>query len=584
MISPLLSLIKDQKDFLTSKNIDAVSIDSTLSYQQEKDIMSGLRSGRHKILMIAVERFKNERFRNFIKDIPISLLVVDEAHCISEWGHNFRPDYLKIPAYKTEFHIPQVLLLTATANPEVINDMCSKFSIPGEDVTVTGFYRKNLDLSVKYVPSEEKRQQLLNMLKNAAGTSSIVYVTQQKTADDLAAFLKSGNINAEAYHAGMDTEDRINVQNRFMSGQTDCITATIAFGMGIDKKNVRRVIHFNIPKSIENYSQEIGRAGRDGERSECSVLADLNDLNVLENFIYGDTPEKRGIMYLLESIPRNEKNWEIRAKKLSDSSGIRPLPLKTLLVHLEMKEIIKPVYSYLAQYRFSNIKTEKEILQSFSGERRSFLQNLFNASDKKRVWTTVDIEAVQEQTGSNRERIVKALEYLHQESFIKLEGSDNVEVFEILNTDFSTESVANEIYDFFVEREKLEISRIEKMLNLFQSADCLSRSLAEYFGEKLKFKNCGHCSTCRSGPVKIERSHELAPLSSFNFEELSSALAEKLKHKNSPALTAKFLCGITAPYLTQARAKNLRGFAALENYRYPDVKKWVASQMIQKET
>ena len=148
VVSPLLALIQDQLDFLHSKNISAVRIDSSLSREEEVEVMKGIKNKKHKILMISVERFKNERFRRFLKEIPISLLVVDEAHCISEWGHNFRPDYLKLPAYQKEFNIEQSLLLTATATPRVIEDMCQKFNITTENVNVTGFYRSNLNLQV----------------------------------------------------------------------------------------------------------------------------------------------------------------------------------------------------------------------------------------------------------------------------------------------------------------------------------------------------------------------------------------------------------------------------------------------------
>ena len=258
VVSPLLALMQDQLAFLQRHGIASASIDSAQSRDEASDAMARARSGELKILMISVERLKNERFRNFLQQVQISLLVVDEAHCISEWGHNFRPDYLKLPDYQHQFNIPQVLLLTATATPKVIADMQAKFAIAAEDVVTTGFYRPNLNLLVEPVRGADKRGRLVQWLGERAGQPSIVYVTLQKTAEQIAEHLNQHGIGAEAYHAGLPHEQREAIQRRFMGGESNCIVATIAFGMGIDKSDIRNVVHFDLPKSIENYSQEIG--------------------------------------------------------------------------------------------------------------------------------------------------------------------------------------------------------------------------------------------------------------------------------------------------------------------------------------
>jgi ATP-dependent DNA helicase RecQ len=293
--------------------------------------------------MISVERLKNERFRNFIAQVPISLVVIDEAHCISEWGHNFRPDYLKLPDYQRQFRIPQVLLLTATATPPVIADMQKKFAIAAADVVTTGFYRSNLNLQVEPVGGADKQRRLIEWLGAKAGQPSIVYVTQQKTAEQVAERLSQRGIAASAYHAGMAHEAREAIQRQFMAGRINCIVATIAFGMGIDKADIRNVVHFDLPKSIENYSQEIGRAGRDGQPSDCLVLANRDSLSLLENFVYGDTPELEGIRCVLDKLLSESENgeWELMLNQLSEQSNIRQLPLKTLLVQLELRGIIQ---------------------------------------------------------------------------------------------------------------------------------------------------------------------------------------------------------------------------------------------------
>ncbi|TXT38651.1 MAG: ATP-dependent DNA helicase RecQ [Comamonadaceae bacterium] len=296
VVSPLLALMQDQLIAMQRLGIAAERIDSTQSREQTQAVMAQARSGALKILMISVERLNNERFRNFIAQVPISLLVVDEAHCISEWGHNFRPDYLKLPRYQQQLAIPQTLLLTATATPPVVTDMQAKFGIATPDVVCTGFYRPNLNLTVEPVSSQHKLPRLLAWLAQRPQQPSIVYVTLQHTAEQVAEHLSRYGVAAQAYHAGLGNEQRVAIQQQFMEGQVNCVVATIAFGMGIDKSNIRNVVHFDLPKSIEGYSQEIGRAGRDGLPSDCLVLANRDSLQVLENFVYGDTPEPAGIL------------------------------------------------------------------------------------------------------------------------------------------------------------------------------------------------------------------------------------------------------------------------------------------------
>ena len=396
VVSPLLALMQDQLAFLHRHGISAASIDSAQSREQVSETMAKARAGELKILMISVERLKNERFRNFISEVPISLLVVDEAHCISEWGHNFRPDYLKLPDYQRQFGISQVLLLTATATPPVIADMQTKFAIAAEDVVTTGFYRPNLNLLVEPVAGRDKQRRLEQWLGAKQGEPSIVYVTQQKTAEQVAEQLSQRGLSVSAYHAGMGHEIREAIQRRFMAGELGCIVATIAFGMGIDKRDIRNVVHFDLPKSVENYSQEIGRAGRDGEASDCLVLANRDSLNVLENFVYGDTPERSGIVRVLEEIRGNSSGgqWEMTVNALSDHSNIRALPLKTLLVQLELRGIIAPRYAYFAEYRFKYLVEPEALLGKFDGERRQFIEAIFTASTRARTWCTVDFDAL----------------------------------------------------------------------------------------------------------------------------------------------------------------------------------------------
>ncbi len=576
VVSPLLSLMKDQLDFLTDHNIPAARLDSTLDRDETNTIFKKAKNRELKILMISVERFKNERFRYNLQNMKLSLLVIDEAHCISEWGHNFRPEYLKLPLYQKEFRIPQTLLLTATATPPVIDDMCAKFNIPRQNVVLTGFYRKNLFLQITPTKEEKKKSSLLQRIQKAPDAPTIVYVTLQKTAEKVAAFLCENKINAHAYHAGMKSEERENIQNQFMDGSLACIVATIAFGMGIDKKDIRRVIHFDLPKSIENYSQEIGRSGRDGTLSLCEVLANRDNINILENFIYGDTPEERSIYQLLYKIKQNDDFiWEFKLIKLSNEINIRVLPLKTLLVYLAIEGIIRPKLTYFDEYSFKYNTDKKWIINRFEGERKQFVTAIIDNCNTKKIWSSVDIHGILNNYDTDRQRIITALEYFNEKRWIELQTRQAVEVYDIMTQAFEIEAVTKKMHTLFQKKETHEIQRIHNMIQLFESRACISRKLADYFGEDIKTKHCGHCSFCKTGAAVLHHTTELKSLLDFNFDQLTVDFIQAVGEQYTPINLTKFLCGIYAPVLSRLKVKKMPYFGALERYPFKDVKNWI---------
>lgn len=585
VVSPLLALMQDQLGFLQRHGISAGSIDSAQSREQANDAMARARSGELKILMISVERLKNERFRNFLQSVRISLLVVDEAHCISEWGHNFRPDYLKLPDYQRQFKIPQALLLTATATPKVIADMQAKFAIAPHDVVTTGFYRPNLNLLVEPVSGADKRRRLVQWMSERANQPSIVYVTLQKTAEQIAEHLNRNGIQAEAYHAGLLHDKRESIQQRFMGGRCNCIVATIAFGMGIDKSDIRNVVHFDLPKSIENYSQEIGRAGRDGQPSDCLVLANRDSLNVLENFVYGDTPEQEGIRRVLEDLQaaRGEGQWEFLLRSLSDHSNIRELPLKTLLVQLELKGVIAPRYAFYAEYRFKYLIEPEALLARFSGERQQFVAAIIQVCKRAKTWATVDFDALYQQHNAERSRVVKALDYFQEQGLIELESKQMTEVYSLLNTDFDPQVLSAELYTGFKQHEVTEVARIHAMLELFATQHCLGQRLARYFGDENAPQRCGHCSVCRGHVAHLPVPPSLPPLVDKNFMGLCGDFIHR-HHAHTGQLPGaerltRFLGGISVPLFTRLKARGISGFAALEDYPYAGVREWAEAHL-----
>ncbi|MBA6264194.1 ATP-dependent DNA helicase RecQ [Colwellia sp. Bg11-12] len=584
VVSPLLALMKDQLAFLETKGIAAASIDSTLTPVQNQQVMADTRSGKIKILMVSVERFKNERFRQFIDSVNVSMLVVDEAHCISEWGHNFRPDYLKLPNYRQELNIPLVLLLTATATKKVKKDMASKFDILPEHIVQTGFYRNNLDLTVLAVSSKDKNQQLLTNI-NAQTGCGIVYVTLQQSAEYVASFLSQQGLNAQPYHAGFISEKRQKIQEDFMSGKVQIIVATIAFGMGIDKADIRFVIHYDLPKSIENYSQEIGRAGRDGLASNCITLANLDGLNTVENFVFGDTPELSGIECVIHNIQQECLNdrWELQGLSLSNTSNIRQLPMRTLLVQLELQGVIKPLFSYFADFKYKFTTNKDDVLNCFEGERKDFLATIFSYSGFKKVWGEPDFDALFQHYGCDRGRVIVALEYLQEKQLITLETKKITEVFSVNKRLLSAENLAKSLHDYFVDKEEKEIKRIATLVRFFELASCLSRNLSLYFNDKNTPENCGHCSVCRGNFAKLSYSQRSTLPDDAAIVDMLTTLIEHMSTKHKGVLSletmCRFLTGLTVPLFSRNKIKQLPGFGCCENIRYQEVREKVISVM-----
>ena len=294
VVSPLIALMKDQVDTLRANGIEAAYLNSTISPSEQAEVLRQAQAGELKLLYIAPERITQAVFQQILQSLPISLLAIDEAHCISEWGHDFRPDYRNLRLLRTAFPAVPVIALTASATPQVAQDIAEQLGMQGARIFLSSFNRPNLTYTVE--PKKDAFKKVLALLKQLDGESAIIYCFSRADCDDMAAKLSKSGVPAIAYHAGMTPDARSRAQEQFIRDGISVICATIAFGMGIDKPDIRLVVHCDLPKSVEGYYQETGRAGRDGLPAECVLLYSYGDTKKQEFFIRNITnPEEQAL-------------------------------------------------------------------------------------------------------------------------------------------------------------------------------------------------------------------------------------------------------------------------------------------------
>lgn len=344
VVSPLIALMKDQADALTGRGIEVAAVNSTLSTRDEREAIEAIPTGRKEFVYTTPERLTDPEFLDVLKRTTIDLFVVDEAHCVSQWGHDFRPAYLALVGAVAALGHPPVLALTATATPEVIDDIRRRLDIPDALVVHTGFYRPNLELGVIPAAGEEaKRAQLVRLIREADGVG-IVYTATIKAVGELTSFLTSQGIAAAPYHGKMKAAERSDNQDRFMRGELKAIVATNAFGMGIDKPDIRYVIHHHVPETVEDYYQEAGRAGRDGLPARCTLLFDPSDRRLHSFFQAGKYPTGDDLVNVHHALRRLAEPPESAPIALPDLQAIAPVGktrLKQVLHQLKDRRLVR---------------------------------------------------------------------------------------------------------------------------------------------------------------------------------------------------------------------------------------------------
>jgi ATP-dependent DNA helicase RecQ len=367
IVSPLISLMKDQVDSLLQSSVEgAATLHSGLSPEERWEVEKKVRTGEIRMLYVAPERLRALEFVLTLRRAGVGLFVVDEAHCISEWGHDFRPDYLFLPRVVRDLGAPPILALTATATPRVQQDILRSLRMREPKVVVTSFNRPNLTYRV--LPAKDKKDKMpliLGVIRNSP-PPGIVYGTTRKECEELAANLKRAGVDADHYHAGMDAAERSNVQERFMTDELDVVVATVAFGMGVDKPNVRFVVHASVPGSLPAYIQEAGRAGRDGERAECVVLyrgADLGRRKRLVTINAAGAEEAESFFRALSRMASGSRINLPPASLSSSLGGVDPDLAGMLLGGLEEAGLLSRGYDLWDEVEVRRVDEEPEGLR-----------------------------------------------------------------------------------------------------------------------------------------------------------------------------------------------------------------------------
>lgn len=504
VVSPLIALMKDQVDFLVEKGIKATFLNSTLSRAEYEERRQAIAAGDVELLYVAPERF-SPAFTAFIAGQGVRLLAVDEAHCLSQWGHDFRPDYLRLGQVRTEIGNPPTVALTATATPEVQKDIVETLRLQAGRTFVRGFDRENLILDVMHVSGKHHKLALLPELVQPG--PALVYCATRKRVEECARALRDAGVAAGYYHAGLTKDDRTRVQDDFMSGRLPVVVATNAFGMGIDKRDIRCIIHIDIPGTVEAYYQEIGRAGRDGRNSRAVLLWHKSDRRIQQFFIDNSHPPVDWVHAVWDWLLDREESPVFRtaeemAVALPPDAG--PRSVSACLYQLQREGRVRRI---AASDRPAEVLIAPELPRvSPSGLRGRIWGSLMERGVTVSERLSFRVADWARDLEVDRAQMVAALRGLEDRGFLTYVPADRRPGFEIIDRDSPLALDEKALR----KRRNQEYAKLDKMVD-YTGSGCRRRYVIEYFGEKAPWPQCGTCDQCRAGAPVHAKPRALSP-------------------------------------------------------------------------
>jgi ATP-dependent DNA helicase RecQ len=563
VVSPLIALMKDQVDALQARGLPATFINSSIEPAQQRARIDALRRGQFKLVYVAPERFRSSRFLEALHSLHIALFAVDEAHCISTWGHDFRPDYLRLKNVIQSLNGiqtgTQTLALTATATPYVRSDIIQQLGLAQPETFVSGFDRPNLTIDVVHTEKEREKVARIKRLAKTHDGSGIIYAATRKAVEQVALQLQGQGLSVSAYHAGMGDSLRVKAQEDFMAGRTQMIVATNAFGMGIDKPDIRFVAHYQMPGSIEAYYQEIGRAGRDGLPSSCVLLFNYADKNTHDFFIEGSYPSAEMVREVYNAlVSTGLKRIELSASEIAKRAGVRnEMAVQSSLYLLERAGHIQRLAAAAATAS----------ARGTSGS-PPWSTNTGTAGVLRALTS-------QNATISNARRRTREIVMLDSAPVTKLRVTPNdVE-----------------------RRAALERRKLREMIEFCYTEYCYRAEILDYFGDRHHSRKCGTCGNCaphtgaRSALTSAElltdstasrtRKHRSASGDLVSLRALTDdetlrvrkmlACAARMKGRFGKNLLAATLRGSAAKNVMQAHLNELSTYGLLKDMRQDDI-------------